>query len=120
MQKLPEISEELFYHSAGAGPEYHKTYRVRVLKISREVDHRGQHRVAIEFLDGEKPERWVRPESLSRTSKNFVDPRGQTRPNDRQKRRCNLCGREFKARTRFMRFCDVCKGRSEVYRFADM
>ncbi|RMD96679.1 MAG: hypothetical protein D6812_16690 [Deltaproteobacteria bacterium] len=37
---------------------------------------------------------------------------------EREKRRCNLCGREFKARTRFMRFCDVCKGRSEVYRFA--
>lgn len=37
---------------------------------------------------------------------------------EREKRRCNLCGREFKARNRFMRFCDVCKGRSEVYRFA--
>lgn len=37
----------------------------------------------------------------------------------KEKKRCNLCGREFRARNRFIRFCDVCKGRSEVYRFAD-
>lgn len=43
---------------------------------------------------------------------------GKTSKKEREKRRCNLCGREFKARNRFMRFCDVCKGRSEVYRFA--
>lgn len=30
--------------------------------------------------------------------------------------RCNLCGREIAGK--FIRFCDVCKDRSETYRFA--
>jgi predicted nucleic acid binding AN1-type Zn finger protein len=33
-------------------------------------------------------------------------------------RKCNICGREFKGKNRFARFCDVCKGKSDVYRFA--
>lgn len=32
---------------------------------------------------------------------------------------CNLCHREFIARTRFHRFCVRCKQRDELFRFAE-
>lgn len=116
MQKPPEVGEELYYTAIGYLAEVTR-YRVRVLQVSKEVDHRGQHRIFVEFLAGEKESRWVRVGALHRSIRGVV-PAGTKKKAKRETRRCNLCGREFKARNRFMRFCDVCKGRSEVYRFA--
>jgi hypothetical protein len=31
---------------------------------------------------------------------------------------CNLCGRKFKADSKFVRFCLNCRTRSDIYRFA--
>jgi len=32
---------------------------------------------------------------------------------------CNICGFEFKPRSRYERYCENCKNESELYRYAD-
>ena len=99
---------------------YEKIYPVEILEI-RPSNEYGS--VKIKFLTVEKPDQWVEANRLRSKARSLKREKEETCATteeklQKEKRRCNLCGRTFKARNRFMRFCDVCKGRSEVYRFA--
>jgi len=52
---------------------------------------------------------------LKRTEKN-KNPLAQI---GRFQIRCNLCGKVFRAKSHFLRFCKVCKIEDESFRFAE-
>lgn len=94
-------------------PKTKKGYEVTIVEVD---ELHNLVRISCDVRRLEETE-WVDPVRLRFDSMTTTDEK-PARKEKRDTRHCNLCGREFRARSRFMRFCDVCKGRSEVYRFA--
>jgi hypothetical protein len=58
---------------------------------------------------------WIRARKPTLTERP-VDP---LRSIGRFRLRCNLCGKAFRANSRFLRFCRGCKAEDEVFRFSE-
>lgn len=82
----------------------------------------GRPRARIKFFNesGEERIKIVSVNNLRRRSmaKIHEDAEEIILEDERCDRRCNLCNHPFRARNRFMRFCDTCKSRNEIYKFA--